>query len=344
MNALTAAKRVIQLNNAVHSELEQNLAQDMTLANSAIEHTTDANAKQALGILRERINKVRSVFVELYSPDTQELIAIVLAEEIHFKRTRLKNDKAAFLQRQARLDRGAIPRPQYELKRTTMQIDAEGPSIPITQPDEHFIETPTYKRIAAEIRAQHWPNVAQEPEPHGGRETVNAIEDQTTAEIIAKEQQENERLFGNLDLDHRAAQELELMRSAQTQAQTPTPPPPYISPTAHLTMDERIARRKALGTIEEMPPLSPNLTPPGETYELTPEQLAQAQGSEPLRGEQQNPPPAQTIPNATPNAKRPRKIPTEANISYAPGVISTSVPSLEELNQAGLNADGKDLL
>jgi len=234
LNVITGAKQVINLNKAIHVALERNVAIDLTNANAVLAHTHDLAARETIVALLNRIHSVRNVFIEMFEIDTHELLAIIMAEEIHFEKHRKRNERAAMHQRLARQDRGAIPRPQAELKRT-MQVDRQGPSVPITEPRRNLEESPEYKRISKEIREQFWPETktqATDVNPESaGRVRTNQEPDASVslearktlpmAELIALEQRENERLFGPLDLDARCAVELKLMQ-ANTSA-TPEP-------------------------------------------------------------------------------------------------------------------------
>ena len=120
---------------------------------------------------------------------------------------------------------------------------------------------------------------------------------------------------------------------------------PLDMPSApRLTIAERIARREAMGIVEEMPiRTNHSIVPPdAEPTPLTPAQLSA------LR---QEPAPAlaavaevEATPAAKSIGKIKKKIPTEASPSYDPDVISNSVPSLEELNNNGLTPEGTDVL
>ena len=167
------------------------------LANNALMHSTDEGAKQIIASLLNKIQIVRETFAELKDKDTDELTAIILAEEIHFKKAARRNLRARAQQERTRRDHGIIPRtPEAELPRPSV-LDRT----PIIHSDlqENFIETKEYKEIERQINEKHWP-------------TENTVADPIlVAKEVAKEQRENEAIFGTLDINKRAEQELELI-------------------------------------------------------------------------------------------------------------------------------------
>ena len=254
MNVIAGAKVAIRTNRMLRTALEQGLVIEFTEANTVIDHTQDVNARQTIISLLNRITRIRGIFLEYRDDDTDELYGILLAEELHFQRTGKKNQRAAYKQRQARLERGAVPRAQAEIVRSATRIDPRGPSVHITEPKLDAEQTPEYKRITEEIRNKYWPDASPQgpnSEPPGGQarqgqdtqdapigdeapittleetapitaqvhETLSANritkDTHTVAEVIIAEQQEAKELFGQLDWDTRCKQELEIMRAKQ---------------------------------------------------------------------------------------------------------------------------------
>lgn len=235
MIIITGAKRLINLQHALKDAMTHNIAQDISIVNAAIVNTTDANAKHAIQLLTTRMQLIHDVFLELKDTETDKLIGIILAEEIHFKKANRKNTKARYYQTQARRDQGIMPRaPEVELERPHIIDRTPTPTIANIDNDKGFQDFQKWSR------EKYWPDATQAPPtpPIAPINETNTIGNQAAiATKIAQERKENEKRFGQLDLDTAASNELELMRLAKLGLR-PTSYDPKVTATSAPTQDE----------------------------------------------------------------------------------------------------------
>jgi hypothetical protein len=214
MQVITGAKRIMLLLQAVQETMLFELGPDMVNANSVLAQSNDASAKQVITKLLDRIATMREVFMELQGTDTATLMAIILAEEIHFNKAKRKNTKARYYQEQARRERGATKRePMVELKGP--QITER--STPLTEPEQDITQSKGYQQFLADRQKYYanWPN------------TNTLSPTLATEDTIAK--QENEKTFGTLELNAAAESELKLMQTAQLKMRKATYAPSVLA-------------------------------------------------------------------------------------------------------------------
>jgi len=135
--------------------------------------------------------------LELSDAETDEYVAIILAEELYFRRVSQRNTRAKYYQTKLRRDNGVAPREtEVALTPPISPIMRETSIPPIPSDDNDF------NRVQREIHAKFWPNVVPDQK--------------ATTHTIASEQQQNEKVFGNTSLDTAAKIELELIRRENT--------------------------------------------------------------------------------------------------------------------------------
>ena len=239
MNVVTGAKRIVYIQRALTDTIRQDLSALAAEANAVASHTADENAKTTIHALLAKILAIREIFLDMNDSDTSELLATILAEELHFRKSGRKNMKARFYQEKARRRQGVQERIQAEMP-TPHAVLA---SLELA-PKSNYEQTPEYERVTKEIRDKYWPDASaqgakEQPEAQDYSPTTsdqNIIAEPLRPlqkksilayelgpivdrrhlpidQVIALERKENEKLFGPMDLDARCEQELEIMRA-----------------------------------------------------------------------------------------------------------------------------------
>lgn len=157
MTVIGGAKRVLER----EAQLQRILTQDydvlITNANSAIAHN-DAPTGRVIQDLVNTLTLLREVLFHP-SPETMQLIAVVLAEELHFRKHAKRNQKSAQYRKFTRQQDGIMPRAAEQC--------LDSPTIaPIAEPTFSFEHTEEYKRFQAEMH-KDWPKVEPSSEPEG---------------------------------------------------------------------------------------------------------------------------------------------------------------------------------
>lgn len=150
MTVVEGAKRLLNIHEDVKATLNDDLHIDLTNANAVLSHTADVQAKSTIQTLLSRIMNAREQFLSMRDKETNELMAIVLAEEIHFKKVERRNITARYNQSQARRSRGAVPR-QPEVEPNRPDIRPKALANTIDPVPEDFRETADYKKFTEEM-------------------------------------------------------------------------------------------------------------------------------------------------------------------------------------------------
>ena len=217
MTIVTGAKRVLDVQRKTKEIIRQTLTENISDINSILTHSQDENAKQALRDLVQTFHNIRNAFFDLSDSDTDELIGILLAEEIHFKRVGARNKRARYYQAQTRRERGIPQRaPEAELEKPMLAMR----SIPLAPPAKDFTNDPNYIKFQEETRKKYWPaQAAQAPEQATplpiAHADIGPEPKATNEQIIASERSDNATMFPNtaLPLDEAAERELALMQA-----------------------------------------------------------------------------------------------------------------------------------
>lgn len=219
MNVVLGAKHIINLHRTIREIVYDNLYHTTVKANSVLIRSTDVSAMEVIKELLQQIQNIKETFNELNTSDMQELTAIILAEEIHFKRAGRKNQKARYYQTKHRRENGIMPRaPEAQLQ--TPHIIQRSTPLTIEDNPDNSIGFKFFQQQEEEKRQK------------------------ILQDTIAKQQKENKILFGELDLDKRAEQEIELMLKEQTKTSEipnglrPTNYDPRVSATSTPTQEE----------------------------------------------------------------------------------------------------------
>lgn len=192
MTVVRGAKSILLVQRKVREAAMHDIGNTLSIANSVLGQSQDEAAKRAIGLLLNHINRINQIFFELRDSDTEDLMAIVLSEEIHFNKKGRENDKARYYAREARRKQGILPRAkEAELQPPPMRSE------PIAQVS-NFENTKAYKDFQRQTREEYWPDSLRDQNP--------------MAQKIQKERAENQKQFGDTSLDAKAREELTLMR------------------------------------------------------------------------------------------------------------------------------------
>ena len=233
MTVIRGAKSILNVHKNVKDLVRRSTVDDTTSYNSVMLNCTDDNAKAVIEQLYGRLQAIRDMFLELTDMETSELIAIILAEEIHFSKNMRKNEKARYYQTKARRDNGV---PQRNTEATlTPPAEREFTYSPV----QEFTETATYNATVEKMRKKFWPDA------------------KSNEEIIEKERIENAKQFGNTSLDAAAIRELYLMQQAQlANAKATLSATPNTTSAAKPELNgksyDRTVLRTSVPTIEEL--------------------------------------------------------------------------------------------
>jgi hypothetical protein len=228
LSVITGAKRLIVLTRAIRETIRRSIVNDFTNANSVLARDDLVQAKDTIRILLARLENIQEMYIEAYDADMEELISIILAEELHFRKAAKKNARAKYYQEQARRDRGAVIRgPEAELDQPAIlrRSSELAPRV------NNFENTPEYRAFQDEMTRKYWPETItpalRDPPPPTQIQPIDTVatrtlshrakeHTETVEETIARERKENERTFGKtaLSLDEAAEAELKLMRGA----------------------------------------------------------------------------------------------------------------------------------
>ena len=129
-------------------------------ANSALEHTEDESARKALQGLIGQV----TIIYEMAVANDEALSALEVAvktERKYFDRVKAENDRAAYKQRQARLNRGIVPRVTYAKKEVvfpqgyTLPVQNDFPGEVVLKTDADLDNDKDYQALLEHTR-QKW--------------------------------------------------------------------------------------------------------------------------------------------------------------------------------------------
>jgi hypothetical protein len=132
MTIIRGAKRVLQIQSNIKEFAITALADTMSEANTVLSNTTDHNAKRVIADLLGALTNINQIFLSNRDRETDELIATIYAEELHFNKTMRRNNQAREYQTQNRLKQGVVPRSPELTLPAPKEKDEIAPPIPKT--------------------------------------------------------------------------------------------------------------------------------------------------------------------------------------------------------------------
>ena len=151
---IAGAKLILEKQQNIASTISENMEIDMTTINSVIARTTDDNARAILHSLLNRFSIINQLLNQT-TPIATQLTAIVMAEEIHFRKAHKRNERSAQLRRYERQRNGIKPKaPEVELPRPSFL--SEQISTPTSRPEtKDFENTPEYRAFKQQMAKLH---------------------------------------------------------------------------------------------------------------------------------------------------------------------------------------------
>lgn len=148
LTVILGAKRILEREERARDILNAEWETDVTNANSVLAHSPDSTARDTIRQLLNRLTVLREAIC--FVPyETRQLAAIILAEELHFRRVAERNRRSAQYRQYQRQQQGMVPRgtPPALAMPKTVTLAPSSEALP-----EDFENTPEFKRFQAELR------------------------------------------------------------------------------------------------------------------------------------------------------------------------------------------------
>lgn len=151
LTVIDAAIPIVELMRNLRRAIKQS-SELMSNANSVLDHAEDEATRKALQGL---IGQVTMIY-EMTVANDEALSALEVAvktERKYFDRVKNENDRAAYKQRQARLNKGIVPRVTYAKKEVvfpqgyTLPVQNDFPGEVVLKTDEDLANDPDYQAL-----------------------------------------------------------------------------------------------------------------------------------------------------------------------------------------------------